>query len=143
MNRFVRWARFTVVGAMGTAIQLGTLALFSRWMAGHYLYATAAAIEVTLVHNFIWHSHYTWGDRAPTGRIRRLLRFHASSGLISMLGNLVLMRMLVGEAHVPVLIANVVAVLSCSIPNYFLGNTWVFAPPVVIRGDLPRAVSQA
>ncbi len=116
---------------MGTAIQLGTLALFSRWMAGHYLYATAAAIELTLVHNFIWHLHYTWSDRehdhAGTGRIRRFLRFHVSNGLISMLGNLVLMRMLVGEAHVPVLIANVVAVLSCSVPNFLLGNSWVFA----------------
>ena len=127
MNRFVRWGRFSLVGTMGTAIQLGALALFSHWMAGHYLYATAAAIEVSLVHNFIWHSHYTWRDRARTVRIRRFLRFHVSSGLISMVGNLVLMRMLVGEAHLPVLVSNIVAVLSCSIPNFLLGNSWVFA----------------
>ena len=131
MNGLVRFGKFSVVGTMGTAIQLGTLALFNRWMAGHYLYATAAAIELTLVHNFIWHSLYTWRgtarDRARTARIRRLLRFHISSGLISMLGNLLLMRMLVGQAHVPVLVANVIAVLCCSIPNFFLGNSWVFA----------------
>jgi putative flippase GtrA len=127
MNGFVRWAKFSVVGTMGTVIQLGALALFSRWMAGHYLCATAAAIELTLVHNFIWHSHYTWRDRARTQRIRRFLRFHLSAGLISMTGNLLLMRLLVGEAHVPILMANIVAVLSCSIPNFVLGNTWVFA----------------
>ncbi len=127
MNQFVRWAKFSVVGTMGTAIQLGTLALFSRWMAGHYLYATAAAIELTLVHNFIWHSHYTWPDCGRTKQIRRFLRFHISAGLISMAGNLLLMRMLVGEAHVPLLVANVVAVLSCSVPNFLLGNSWVFA----------------
>jgi putative flippase GtrA len=127
MNSFVRWAKFSAVGAMGTAIQLGALALFSRWMPGHYLCATAAAIELTLVHNFIWHSHYTWRDRIRRARLRRLLRFHVSSGLVSMLGNLVLMRILVGEAHVPVLVSNVVAVVSCSIPNFLLGDSWVFA----------------
>ena len=127
MSNFVRWVKFSLVGTMGTVIQLAALALLSLWMPGHYLYATAAAIELTLVHNFIWHSHYTWRDRARTPLIRRLIRFHISSGLISMPGNLVLMRMLVGEAHVPVLVANVIAVLCCSIPNFFLGNSWVFA----------------
>ena len=127
MKWLIRWAKFGVVGTMGTATQLGALALFSRLLHGHYLCATAAAIELTLVHNFIWHWCYTWRDRARTARTRRFLRFHVSSGLISMLGNLVLMRMLVGEAHVPVLMANVVAVLFCSIPNYVLGNSWVFA----------------
>jgi putative flippase GtrA len=127
MNGYLRFGKFSLVGTMGTAIQLGALALFSHWMPGHYLYATAAAIELTLVHNFLWHSRYTWGDRPGTARIRRFLRFHVSSGSISMLGNLALMRILVGEAHVPVLVSNLVAVVSCSIPNFLLGNNWVFA----------------
>jgi putative flippase GtrA len=126
MNQFVRWARFSLVGTLGTVVQLGALALFARLMHGHYLYATFAAVELTLLNNFVWHSRYTWRDRASTARIRQLLRFHISSGLISMLGNLVLMRVLVGEAHLPVLIANVVAVVSCSIPNFLVGNSWVF-----------------
>lgn len=124
MNRF---GKFSLVGTMGAAIQFGALALFNRWVPGHYLYATAAALELALVHNFIWHSRYTWHDRAGAARIRRFLRFHVSSGLISILGNLVLMRMLVGEAHLPVLVSNAVAVLCCSIPNFLLGNSWVFA----------------
>jgi putative flippase GtrA len=127
MSGFVRFGKFSLVGTMGTAIQLGALALFNHWMPGHYLWATVAAIELTLVHNFIWHRHYTWRDHARSGRIRRLLRFHVSSGLISMPGNLLLMRMLVGEAHVPVLVANVIAVLFCSVPNFLLGDRWVFA----------------
>ncbi len=127
MNGFVRWTKFSAVGTMGTAIQLGALALFSRWMAGHYLCATAAAIELALVHNFIWHWHYTWRDTPRTARILRFLRFHLAAGLISMPGNLLLTRLLVGEAHVPILVANIVAVLSCSVPNFLLGNRWVFA----------------
>ena len=63
MNTFIRWAKFNLVGAMGMAVQLAALALFNRWTAGHYLYASAAAIELTLLHNFVWHLHYTWRDR--------------------------------------------------------------------------------
>ena len=53
MNTFIRWGKFSLVGAMGMAVQLAALTLFNRWTAGHYLYASAAAIELTLVHNFI------------------------------------------------------------------------------------------
>jgi putative flippase GtrA len=127
MNGLIRWAKFSLVGTMGTAVQLEALALFNRWMPGHYLYATAAAIELALLHNFIWHSHYTWRGRARTAPVRRLLRFHVSNGLISLVGNLVIMRILVGEAHLPVLVSNVIAVLSCSIPNFMLSNSWIFA----------------
>ena len=127
MKQLARWAKFGTVGTLGALIQLAALALFSRVMPRHYLCATTAAIELTLVHNFFWHSHYTWHDRPRTTRIRQLFRFHVSSGLISLLGNLALMRVLVGEAHIHVLAANFVAVLCCSVPNFLLGNVWVFA----------------
>ena len=63
MNTFIRWGKFNLVGAMGMVVQLGALALLERCAAGHYLYASAAALEITLLHNFVWHVHYTWRDR--------------------------------------------------------------------------------
>ena len=63
MNTLIRWGKFNLVGAMGMVVQLAALALFNRVSAGHYLYATAAAIELALVHNFVWHLHYMWRDR--------------------------------------------------------------------------------
>lgn len=129
MNTLLRWGKFNLVGAMGMVVQLVMLALFNRWMAGRYLYASAAAIEVTLLHNFVWHWHYTWRDRrdtvTPAGG---LVRFHLSSGVISMLGNLALMRVLVQEVHLPLLISNFAAILCCSVANFCLGNQWTFAP---------------
>ena len=68
MNTFIRWGRFNLVGAMGMAVQLGALAVLERWAAGHYLYASAAALEITLLHNFVWHVHYTWKDRRDSLR---------------------------------------------------------------------------
>lgn len=128
MSTFIRWAKFNLVGAMGMVVQLAGLAFFDRVAAGHYMYASAAAIELTLLHNFVWHLHYTWRDRRDdSALLAQLMRFHLSNGLVSMLGNLALMRILVDEARMPLLVANSIAILSCSIVNFCLGNNWAFA----------------
>ena len=50
------------------------------------------------------------------------LLWSGSSVLISMLGDLLLMRILVGEAHVPVLV-------------FLLGNSWVFPGDALARAE--------
>jgi len=128
MKTFIRWGKFNLVGAMGMAVQLAALALFNRWMGGRYLYASAAAIELTLLHNFVWHVRYTWRDRRyETAWWRQLMRFQLANGVVSMLGNLALMRVLVQEARLPLLVANAVAIVCCSMANFWLGNRWTFA----------------
>jgi putative flippase GtrA len=129
MNPFIRWGKFNLVGAVGVVVQLAALALFNRLAPDHYLCATAAAIELTLLHNFVWHLHYTWRDRRDDAALlSQLIRFHLSNGVISMLGNLALMRILVHQAHLPLLEANGIAILCCSVLNFCLGNNWAFAP---------------
>ena len=127
MKSLVRWGKFNLVGAIGMVFQLAALGLFNRLAPGHYLFSTAAAIELTLLHNFVWHLHFTWRDRQDSARFGQLLRFHLSNGVVSMLGNLALMRILVHGAHVPVLVANSIAILCCSIVNFSLGDHWAFA----------------
>ena len=123
MNTLVRWCKFNLVGAVGVAVQLGALAILNRLWAGHYLWATAAAIEITVLHNFVWHLHYTWRDRrGRRGVLGQCARFHLSNGMVSLLGNLVLMRVLVEGAHIPVLVANGAAILCCSVVNFALGS---------------------
>jgi putative flippase GtrA len=129
MNTLVRWGKFNLVGAMGMAVQLAALAPINRWAAGRYLVASAAAIEITLLHNFLWHLHYTWRDRRDQAALlAQLVRFHLSNGLVSMVGNLALMRILVQRTHLPLLVSNSIAILCCSIVNYCLGEHWSFAP---------------
>jgi putative flippase GtrA len=128
VNTVIRWGKFNLVGAVGMVVQLAVLDVLNRCVPGHYLLASAAAIEITLLHNFVWHLHYTWRDRRDNSALMtQLLRFHLSNGLVSMLGNLALMRVLVQQAHMPVLIANAIAILCCSIVNFWLGDGWAFA----------------
>jgi putative flippase GtrA len=139
MSTFIRWMKFNLVGAMGMVVQLGSLAALTHWWVGHYLYTTFAAIEVTLLHNFAWHLHYTWRDRrGDSALLVQLLRFHLSNGLVSMVGNLALTRVLVGDAHLPVLAANGIAILCCSVINFCLGDNWTFGA-TALKGD--RCVS--
>ena len=127
MNALVRWCKFNLVGAMGMVVQLGALAVINHCLPGHYLYASAAAMELALVHNFAWHLRYTWRDRRDGSRFAQFIRFHLSNGMVSLVGNLVLMKLLVGGAHLPVLASNGIAILCCSIVNFSLGDQWAFA----------------
>ena len=125
-STLIHWLKFNLVGVIGVAVQLSALALFNRWMRGHYLLATIAALELTLLHNFVWHLHYTWRDHS--GPIfTQLLRFHLSNGLVSLAGNLALMRLLISQAHLPLLAANTIAIVCCSLANFFLSHYWIFA----------------
>jgi putative flippase GtrA len=129
MNVLVRWGKFNLVGMVGMAVQLGALALINRLAPGHYMLATAAAIEITLLHNFVWHLHYTWRDRRCRSALRsQLIRFHLSNGLVSLVGNLAMMPLLVEGMRIPVVAANAIAILGCSVVNFCLGHNWAFAP---------------
>jgi putative flippase GtrA len=128
VNTLIRWGKFNLVGAGGVVGQLALLAVFNRLAPGHYLVATAAAVEITLLHNFAWHVRYTWRDRRDgSALIVRLLRFHLANGMVSFSGNVALMRLLVGYGHLPVLAANGIAIVCCSIVNFALSDLWAFA----------------
>lgn len=124
-----RWLKFNGVGALGVAVQLGLLALLKEWLNFGYLPATGLAVEATVLHNFVWHERYTWKDRSggtPFQVFSRLVRFHLGNGLVSILGNLALMRLLVGWLHLHYLIANVITIAACSLLNFALGEWFVF-----------------
>jgi putative flippase GtrA len=127
-NTLIRWGKFNLIGAMGMVVQLAALGLINRLTAGHYLCATAAAIELALVHNFLRHLHYTWRDRRDDSAwVTQFVRFQLSNGFVSLVGNLALMRILVQHTHLPLLVANGIAILGCSVANFCLGNSWAFA----------------
>ncbi|HWB33591.1 MAG TPA: GtrA family protein [Acidobacteriaceae bacterium] len=127
MKLTARWWRFNLVGAIGVPLQLASLAILRLWFAAHYLLITFAAVEFTLLHNFIWHLHYTWKDRRSHSALPQLCRFHLSNGLVSIVGNLMLMRVFVRGVGLPLLPANALAIFCCSIANFCLANVWAFA----------------
>jgi putative flippase GtrA len=125
----IRWLKFNFVGAIGIAVQMAALAFFSEVLKLSYLWATALAVETAVLHNFAWHERFTWKHMlrgALRDRGARLLRFHAGNGVISILGNLALMRLLVGGLHVNKYLANAVAIGVCALANFAVSEWFVF-----------------
>lgn len=126
----IHFIRFNVVGILGFALQSG--ALFVLTHGPHpvgYLVATAAAVELAVLNNFVWHQRWTWKDRpsATTGEtLRRLVKFNITNGAVSIAGNLGFMSILVGHLGLPIAIAYVTSVTACAVCNFFLADRIAF-----------------
>ena len=123
-----RWLAFNFVGAGGIAVQLALLAALTA-SGVHYLLATAISVEGAEVNNFAWHERWTWVDRTHSSAkqtFSRLVRFNASVGAISIVQNLVFMKILVGTFGIPYLAANLISITLCSVVNFFVSDRLVF-----------------
>jgi putative flippase GtrA len=135
----MHWIKFNIVGLLGFALQSGALFLLTHVsLRVNYLTATAIAVELAVLHNFVWHQRWTWRDRPSTSSAEtlfRLVKFNVSNGLFSIFGNLVFMSILVGRLGLPVSPANVISVAACSLCNFFLADRIAF--------DIQRSVEPA
>jgi putative flippase GtrA len=150
----VRWCKFNFVGGIGIAVQFAALFLLRGVFHFNYLAATALAVEAAVLHNFVWHEQFTWVDKIKPNKIKpgklkpdklkpdrierhgirsqrrrslvRLLRFNLTNGALSILGNLTLMKVMVGQGHMNYLAANAIAITLCSAANFLISDEWVF-----------------
>jgi putative flippase GtrA len=141
-----RWLVFNAVGALGFLVQMAALVLLMEWLHWNYVPATALAVEAAVVHNFLWHQHWTWADRAPAGRARawrRFACFNLTNGLLSIAGNLVFMRLFMDALPVNYAAANAMAIAACAILNYIASDRLVFpGAPVHAVFSRHRAVPE-
>lgn len=125
----LRWLKFNLVGGIGIAVQFVALVLLKSAFHLHYLAATAVAVEAAVVHNFVWHEQFTWSDRVQVSWRRslpRFARFNLTTGAVSILGNLALMKVMVGYGGMNYLLANALAIALCSLANFLVSEQWVF-----------------
>ena len=125
-----RWLKFNLVGAIGIAVQLGALEVFSRALGLGDLWASVLAVEVSLLHNFAWHERFTWADAARangfTPVLLRLVQFNLTNGAISVIGNLVVVWCLTGVVRLPLMVANLVAIACSETLNFVVCHRLVF-----------------
>jgi putative flippase GtrA len=129
-----RFARFTLVGLFGIALQLSLLSLLTNHFLLRPVTATALAVEITLLHNFLWHECFTWPDRTMQNlrlRALRLYRFHLCNGLVSLLGNTFVTYCLVDHLSAPPIPSALASIGLCGLANFALADRWVyhFFPP--------------
>lgn len=137
----LRFLKFNTVGLIGFAVQMGMLATlvdFCRWP---YVWATLAAVETAVLHNFMWHRRWTWRDRAEqslSGFLTQMIRFHLFNGATSLIGNAVVISILVQWLHLPVLSAGALAVGTCTVANFLCAHLVVFRSRPSLEADWER-----
>ena len=138
MTLWRRFARFNGVGALGVGVQLATLWSLTSIAGMHYFAATLLAVGTAVVHNFLWHIHWTWRDRArPAGALPVFAKFVAANGLVSFAGNAVVMAALTGRAGLPPIPANLIAIGACALVNFWVGDRVVFRAGVAAPVPTP------
>jgi putative flippase GtrA len=121
-----RWWKFSLVGALGIGVQIAAFALYSRFAGLDYRVVTALAVETAILHNFAWHERFTWRGLPRDGAFKRLLKFHAGNGLISIAGNVAIVTLLSGIFRIPGLIATGAAIATCALANFAVSEYVVF-----------------
>jgi putative flippase GtrA len=127
-----RWLKFNLVGGMGIVVQMLILVVLKAGFHLNYLIATALAVEAAVLHNFLWHERFTWANRAGAS-FTRFLKFNLTTGLLSIAGNLGLMKLLVGIGHMNYLLANGLTITACSVVNFLVSDGFVFADRTEIQ----------
>lgn len=130
-QRFLRWMKFNLVGLLGIAVQVTALAILLTHFHLGTMPATALAVELTVIHNFLWHERVVWRDR-PSQRfvdiLIRLIKFNVTNDGVSIAGNLLLMRFLVDGLGMNFAAANLIAIAACALINFALSDCFVFRP---------------
>ena len=124
-----QYFRFNLIGILGIFVQLTVLTVLTHLAKMHYLAATVFGVEAAVIHNFVWHERWTWAHRAQGGTkemLQRLLRFNATTGTMSILGNLFFMKIFVGFVRLPVLPSNLLTVGCCNVLNFTVSEYFVF-----------------
>jgi putative flippase GtrA len=89
----------------------------------------ALSVLAAVSHNFLWHERVTWPELPREGRLRRWAAFHASTGVVSVAANVGVTVPVAALTGLPVVTANLVAVLVASFANFLVSDRMVFRRP--------------
>lgn len=141
-----RLPAFVTVGTFGFLLQVGSLWVLTSILGWRYETATAVAVQLAVIHNYFWHERWTWRDRVARDRswsrfADRFGRYTLTTGVTSIVGNVLSTAMFVEIFGAEVLVANVLAVMLMSASNFLMADQWVFARRIVIAGALATATA--
>ena len=137
----MRLVRFFTVGWMGFVVQMAAFVALTSVVHVSWLSATAAAAELSIIHNFFWHERWTWKDRREFrgfSVLAKFARFNVATGIVGVGGNLAVVALYVIVFGLPPVMANVLAVATLSIINFIVADRWIFRvtprPSAALKG---------
>ena len=122
-----RTGAFASVATIGFVVQASAIVALTSLAGWHITAATAAGVLLAIVHNFVLHARWTWADRDRSARVlTRLARFTLATGSLSLVGTVALTTLYAWLLGAPVLVSNLLAVVSVGALNFLLLDKVVF-----------------
>ncbi|MBN1367513.1 MAG: GtrA family protein, partial [Dehalococcoidales bacterium] len=127
-----RFLKFVGVGLSGVIVNLGIYWLLTRFAGlgeGYLdLIASAIAIELSIISNFVLNDFFTFPDKRVSGAtnfLKRLLKFNSISliGVGIQLGSLWLFHHVIGINDI---VAQAIGIIIATIWNYFANSIWTW-----------------
>jgi putative flippase GtrA len=139
----MRWLKFNTVGVGGAMVQLCTLWILQHFTSISYVFAVILAVEIALLHNFAWHEAWTWRGKPPADRWWRFVRFEVGNGFVSIVSNVVLTYLYKEVAGLPLVAANLAAIVTAALLNFWVAQAWVFRGFILFAVLLPHPARAA
>jgi len=125
LARFQELIRFGLVGLSGVLVNTLMLWVLAQRLGLAVPLASVLATEVAIISNFLLNDRWTFSGRHTRSFIQRLLRYNsvAIGGLVITTG---VLTFLTSVGALPLLVANLVAVLVAMAWNYTLSSRWTW-----------------
>ncbi len=124
--------KFIIVGALGILVNEGLLYLLVKSKIPIYI-SSLIAIELSLIHNFLWNYFWTFKKRSPF--LRSLIKYHMlwfTGGITNYVVLLILT--FLGFNY---LIANLIGIFLAFLVNYLVSEKFIFSPDEKLNRNSP------
>lgn len=81
LSPYITLIKFLSVGALGTVVNLGVLYVLRYVFDLKHVIASAIAMEVSVINNYVFHEHWTFRERREGSWLYRLIKFHLTTSL--------------------------------------------------------------
>lgn len=118
-----RVLKFAIVGTTGVVVNISALYALSRWAGLPLVAASALAVELAAISNYLLNDAWTFAVRAPS--LGRLAKFNIAS--LAGLALNVLSVWLLTRVGLYFLMANLIGIAAGFVANYTFSVSWVWA----------------
>ncbi len=123
----LRSGKFMVVAWLGAGVNTAFLYLFKGVWRIPIIPASIMAIEIAIVHNFVWMRYWAWRDRTDRPPfVKQLLFYNAATGAVDLAANVSILWVLSTFFGVHYLVANILGMAAGPFIKFWLNEKLIF-----------------